>query len=120
MNTSEGSGGEELCQCLAITNLAVVNIWETRILRLGGKESIPRSRIARAGSGITVELQMAEIAVNSLFQKLVSDLQDQNVWRRVPGWPQSLQQADEIEGWYFASMWGVLYHLVSSFWEVSQ
>lgn len=72
-------------QCLAITNLAVVKICEINVLSEAEKELIPRSKIARAGSGNRVVLLISDITENILFQKLVSDLQDQKVWRSVPG-----------------------------------
>lgn len=97
-NTSEGLGGEEERQCLAMTSLAVIRVWAMITLRGVGKESIPKSKRAKAGFGSKVVSHISASVENILFQKLVKDLHDQKVWSRVPFWPQFLQQSGDWEG----------------------
>lgn len=84
-------------QFLVINDLATSKICVTTVRKQGGKVTIPRFNSAILGLGGDRTPVIHEIYLNTLPQKLVRCLQDQNMCKMLPTAPQSLQHSGEME-----------------------
>lgn len=85
-------------QFLVISDLAAKSICVTTVRKQGGKLSIPKFNNASPGFGGFKIPVIRDIHLNTLFQKLVRCLHDQNTCRMFLTSPHVLQHSGEFEG----------------------
>lgn len=102
-------------QFLVIKSLVARRTCVITVLWCMGKSSIVRLRMAKCGVIVTELWSMSWSMDSTFFQSWVTFGQDQRMWRRVPVWPQFLQQSCEACLWNLASLDRVRYHLISVF-----
>lgn len=118
--TSSFLGGETERHSFAMDTRTANKMWIITFLINGGKFSILKLNKSKAGLRAYFILVIFRNNDWIFIQKGCIAIQFQNMWWRLPGEWQFLQQWDGILGLILFNRNGVMYHLCKSFWALSQ